>query len=215
MRRLALSIVTVSTLLAAAVAGLWLHSRTVWETAYVRTGGWFWQADSSLGSITLHWYGGWPSPPGYRHDVADHDPTKGVGPVFAVQYAGAGRSKWSIGPSEGEYGTTRVVVCPSGAVQWNTPALPILQALSTARLSPLFRFWSVTLPDWFLVALLMLPLAASGVLQVVSRGVRRSKRSRGLCAKCASNVCGIAGGSGRCPECGHAVALPGGTPAEV
>jgi hypothetical protein len=203
MRKLVNCILLGSTLLAVLTAALWLRSGTIYETVYVRTGAWFWQASSVKGSITVCRYRGWPSPPAYRHEIVDHNPLKGVGPVFAVQFAGASRSEWKCGPAEGEYGTTRVAVGPDGFVQWNTPAVPILQSTFRARFSPLMRFWSVTLCYWAILGTLLLPLAGQGIASILIWMAGRSRRARGLCPKCGYD---LRESPFQCPECGRHVA---------
>jgi hypothetical protein len=212
MRRLLNLLVIASLLLSFGAAALWVRSRSTWETLYLRTGGWLWRFDSALSTLNIEHFRDWPNPPSHHYRASEPDPYKSVTPVFAFRYAGANRTEWERGPFAGAYGTVCVVLRPDGSVDWDSPAFPILNSLRSAKFSPPFPFWSMTLPHWFLVLVFALPPVGRAVAIVCRHAVRRRRRARGLCASCSYDV---RESPARCPECGAAAGVRSGGAVEA
>ena len=162
-----LNLLAIASLLLALAAGcMWADSHSTWRTAYVRTGGAFWKLDSAPGTFTLECYRGWPDPPRAYYRAVEPDVYNSVTPVFGIGIGGARRTTWEAGGFSLERGTVCVVVGPDGTADFGSPAIPALQSILTAKLSPPFPFWSVGGPWWALAGLFLLPPGARALPRV-------------------------------------------------
>ena len=198
--RLLLNLIALTSLLLAVAAGLlWADSHATWRTAYVRTGGAFWRLDSAVGSFAIDCFSGWPDPPRAYFRAVAPDVYNGFTPVFGISIGGARRTTWEAGGFSLERGTVCVPVGSDGTADFGSPAIPALQSILTAKLSPPFPFWSVGVPWWSLVILFLLPPGARGVTIAGRHLRRRRRRSRGRCPECGYDV---RQSPARCTECG-------------
>jgi hypothetical protein len=158
-----------------------------------------WHFDSATGSFRIEHFSGWPNPPRRYYRVAVPDPYNTATPVFAFSIGGAARREWQRGDFRFARGTVCVVLKPDGSADFGSPALPVLETLMTAKLSPPLPFWMIDAPYWVPVGLLLvLPVVRVSAL-FAGAVLSHIRRSRSLCEACGYDLRAT---PDRSPECG-------------
>jgi hypothetical protein len=190
---------TLSLLLFAATAVLWVRSGRVFDVWEVRTRG---RQDWSFSSTPYGWklthFARWPEPAGVRHvsfadvpDLKEHTLALLMGGAPGTDVRTAAFAGVSI-----DYGRLCTLVGRDGVVIRLPPSPPgdLLQYASAPM-----PYWSVSFPRWLVpVASLLFPC---GVLVIRGRRLvlNRLRRSQLRCESCGYD---LRASTGRCPECG-------------
>jgi hypothetical protein len=139
-----------SVLVFLAAVGLHFRSQSTADEVYIpATGQTLYHLHSGRGDFQIQRLAQWPAPPRFVHTT--HPPNQQITPVFSRQRNGTFRRQWRFNQFYFTYGTTRVVLTPSGLIDFGSPAAPLYQSFTSLPFSQPLAFWTLNLPYWSVI----------------------------------------------------------------
>lgn len=182
-------------------AAMWIRGRSTGDDLFLRGGGGvLWRINCGDGNIVLSHFTGWPSPPRFHYRHYAFDPGEALTPVFVLAGHGLSQVETRCARIVLSRGTLCVATRDGGAVDWDSPAIPVLQSIRTVRVTSPIPYWELTVPWVYILA----ALATVPIIRLASAAAlrwRRHQRVRlGFCPCCGYDV---RANREKCPECGE------------